>query len=56
MIRIGFVPAVYTVAEDVGAVNLTIGVIEGTLSSDQLVEVFVSTQDSTATGMWVIHL
>ena len=50
MIRIGFVPPVYTVVEDVGTVTLAVGIIEGTLSRDQAVQLLVSTQDNTATG------
>ena len=50
VIRIGFVPSIYTVDEDSGIVNVIVAIINGTLSIDQVVEVVVSTQDNTARG------
>ena len=51
MIIIGFNPAIYTVAESAGSVNITVNVLNGTLARDVQVLLMTSLTDSTATGI-----
>ena len=51
VIIIGFNPAIYTVAESVGTVNITVNVLNGTLARDVHVLLMTSLTDSTATGI-----
>ena len=51
VITIGFNPAVYTVAEGTGSVNVTVNILNGTLARDVRVLLMISLTDSTATGI-----
>ncbi len=50
VIRIGFVPVVYTVGEESGPVNITVSIVDNILSRGQILELSVFTQDISATG------
>ena len=53
-ITIGFNPAIYTVAESAGSVNVTVNVLNRTLARDVRVLLTTSLTDSTATGIWFL--
>ena len=50
MIKIGFNPATYTMAESAGSVDVTVNILNGTLARDVHV-LLIALTDGTATGM-----
>lgn len=50
VLRIGFVPSIYAVEEDLGRVTLNVAIVDGRLSQGILVIVEASTQDESAIG------
>ena len=50
MITIGFNPAMYTVAESDGSVNVTVNILNGTLTRNVHVLLMTALTDGTATG------
>ena len=50
-ITIGFSLTTYTVAESAGSVNVTVNILNGTLTRDVRVLLMTSLTDSTATGI-----
>ena len=56
MITIGFNPASYTVAESAGSVNVTVNILNGTLTRDVRVFLMTALTDGTATGICIEFL
>ena len=51
VIRNGFNPATYTVAESAGSVNVTVNILNGTLDRGVHVLLMTALTDGTATGI-----
>ena len=52
VIIVGFNPAIYTVAESAGSVNVAVNILNGTLARDVRVLLMTALTDGTATGMY----
>ena len=50
VIKIGFNPSTYTVAESAGCVNVTVNILNGTLDRDVHVVLMTALTNGTATG------
>ena len=56
MITIGFSPTTYTVTESAGSVNVTVNILNGTLTKDVQVLLMTALTNGTATGIYVEFL